>query len=373
MTPRSWARVVLALCLALFVEGGIFVTSVDAAETITYTYDAFGRLVQVARSGTVNNGISESYSYDRADNRSNVMVTNGATLTVSPASLPAGTVGAAYSQTITASGGTGTGYSYSLSSGALPAGLSLSSSGSLSGTPSAAGTPSFTITAIDSASTTGSHAYIVTINPAVGISPASLPNGTVGTAYSQTISASGGSAGYSFAVSAGALPAGLSLNSSSGAITGTPITAAGNSFTITATDNTGNSASQAYSVTINGAAGQCSGISFAIGNASGTEGDTLIFTVTKSGSTSSICSVNYATANGTAVAGTHYTATSGTLTFLAAQTTATISVVTNNLNRLSGTKTMYVNLSSPTDGASITTSQGIGSIAASGGGTCKTC
>jgi uncharacterized protein RhaS with RHS repeats len=46
-----------------------------AAETITYTYDAKGRLVKVARTGTVNNGVNTSYSYDKADNRTNKSTT----------------------------------------------------------------------------------------------------------------------------------------------------------------------------------------------------------------------------------------------------------------------------------------------------------
>jgi hypothetical protein len=40
-----------------------------AAETITYSYDARGRLVQVARSGSVNSGVVTTYAFDRADNR----------------------------------------------------------------------------------------------------------------------------------------------------------------------------------------------------------------------------------------------------------------------------------------------------------------
>jgi YD repeat-containing protein len=47
----------------------------QAAETITYTYDAKGRLVKVVRSGSVNNGVTSQYSHDRADNRTNVKVT----------------------------------------------------------------------------------------------------------------------------------------------------------------------------------------------------------------------------------------------------------------------------------------------------------
>lgn len=46
-----------------------------AAETITYTYDARGRLVKVVHSGTVNNGVTTSYSHDKADNRTNKTTT----------------------------------------------------------------------------------------------------------------------------------------------------------------------------------------------------------------------------------------------------------------------------------------------------------
>lgn len=45
-----------------------------ATETVTYTYDAKGRLVKVVRSGTVNNGVATTYSHDKADNRTNVKV-----------------------------------------------------------------------------------------------------------------------------------------------------------------------------------------------------------------------------------------------------------------------------------------------------------
>ena len=43
-----------------------------ATETITYSYDARGRLVKVERTGTVNDNVSTNYSYDKADNRTNV-------------------------------------------------------------------------------------------------------------------------------------------------------------------------------------------------------------------------------------------------------------------------------------------------------------
>jgi len=52
-----------------------------ASETITYSYDSRGRLVRVVRNGSVNNNVSANYSYDKADNRTNVNV-------VSPNSPP---------------------------------------------------------------------------------------------------------------------------------------------------------------------------------------------------------------------------------------------------------------------------------------------
>ncbi len=74
--------------------------------------------------------------------------------------------------------------------------------------------------------------------PVVTVNPGTLPNGTVGSAYSQTITASGGTAPYSFAVTNGALPAGLTL-AGSGTISGTPTTAGTFTVTIRGTDANG--------------------------------------------------------------------------------------------------------------------------------------
>jgi hypothetical protein len=54
----------------------LFPSIVNAAETITYTYDAKGRVVKVVRTGTVNNNVTHDYVLDKADNRKNVKVTN---------------------------------------------------------------------------------------------------------------------------------------------------------------------------------------------------------------------------------------------------------------------------------------------------------
>jgi hypothetical protein len=91
-----------------------------------------------------------------------VLTVNCPTIIISPANLPGGTVNAAYSQSLSASGGAG-GYGFTLSSGTLPPGLTLSGAGALSGTPNTAGSYSFGINALDSNGCTGSTNYSVTI------------------------------------------------------------------------------------------------------------------------------------------------------------------------------------------------------------------
>jgi subtilase family serine protease len=85
--------------------------------------------------------------------------------------------------------------------------------------------------------------------PSITLSPSALADGIDATAYSATISASGGAAPYTYAVTSGALPAGLTL-SSSGTLSGTPTASGSASFTVTATDANGCTGSQAYSLTI---------------------------------------------------------------------------------------------------------------------------
>ncbi|HAK75548.1 MAG TPA: hypothetical protein DCM71_01225, partial [Runella sp.] len=85
------------------------------------------------------------------------------TVTLSPSSLPSGTVGVNYFQSITATGGTAP-YTYSVTSGSVPAGLTLQSDGTWSGSPTGVGTSNFTVTAIYGLGCSGSQAYTLTIN-----------------------------------------------------------------------------------------------------------------------------------------------------------------------------------------------------------------
>ncbi|WP_238149828.1 putative Ig domain-containing protein [Dyella jiangningensis] len=171
-------------------------------------------------------------------------------ITVSPSTLPPGTGGTGYNQTLTATGGSGS-YTYSLSAGALPPGIGLSSSGVVSGTPTTAGTYNFTVTATDGFSFTGSQSYTFTVNaPSISISPGTLPAGTGGVAFNQTLTASGGNGGYTFSLVSGALPPGIAL-SSAGVVSGTPTTAGNYNVTVKVTDGFGFTGSQAYTFTIN--------------------------------------------------------------------------------------------------------------------------
>ena len=102
--------------------------------------------------------------------------------------------------------------------------------------------------------------------------------------------------------------------------------------------------------------------SFAISDASVSEGGILGFTVTKAGSTSSSFSVDYATAGGTATSGTDFTAASGTLTFTAPETSKPVNVTTTQDTTFEPDETMLVNLSNASGGATITDSQGVGTI-----------
>lgn len=62
--------------LAIFIAALTAGVAATASETISYTYDARGRLVQVKHSGTINNNVTANYTYDKADNRTNLNVTS---------------------------------------------------------------------------------------------------------------------------------------------------------------------------------------------------------------------------------------------------------------------------------------------------------
>jgi Putative Ig domain/GDSL-like Lipase/Acylhydrolase family len=170
------------------------------------------------------------------------------TLTVNPtsplnlttSSLTAGTQGSYYDQAIEAQGGV-TPYTFSLSSGSPPEGLSLDPySGTIYGTPTSFGTSSFTVQVMDSSSpspqvATRKITLKIAPAPALTISASSLPAGTQGQYYDQSLGVSGGVAPYPASVTSGSLPEGLSIDQS-GDIYGEITSAQSETFTIAVHD-----------------------------------------------------------------------------------------------------------------------------------------
>ena len=158
-------------------------------------------------------------------------------LSVTTATLPDGTAGTAYtSTTLDATGGVSP-YTWSVPPGTLPPGLALSSSGVISGTPSSPGTFSFTVTVTDAENpaATASRTLSILVNPApLSVTTTSLAGGQVGSAYTQTLAATGGVTPYSWSVTG--LPPGLSVNPATGVISGTPQTPGTATVTVTVTD-----------------------------------------------------------------------------------------------------------------------------------------
>lgn len=166
-----------------------------------------------------------------------------------PPALPAGQVGSGYSQALAGNGGTAP-YTFTLASGSLPSGLALSSAGLLGGTPTVSGLFNFTIAATDARGLGSQQFYSLSIEQvSLAIGPGSLPNGRVGTAYRQTLTASGGIKPYSFALAQGALPPGLALGRD-GRVSGTPAGEGFFSFTAAATDARGRTGQAFYTLLI---------------------------------------------------------------------------------------------------------------------------
>ncbi len=170
-------------------------------------------------------------------------------LTMLPAAMPTGTVAVAYSQNITTSGGSGP-YTYAVTSGTLPPGLTLSTSGLVSGTPTLAGNYNFSVTSTDALGCSVVSSYVINIGcPAITLTPPSLPSGNSSVAYNQSMSSSGGTGPYNYSVTAGSLPGGLTLTTG-GVLSGTPNALGTFNFSITTTDAGGCSQTIAYTITI---------------------------------------------------------------------------------------------------------------------------
>ncbi|HUP02766.1 MAG TPA: putative Ig domain-containing protein [Bryobacteraceae bacterium] len=198
-------------------------------------------------------------------------------LAITFTTLPAGTVGTAYSQVLSAGGGQLPYHNWIVTSGALPPGLTLdANAGTITGIPtSAVGSPYlFTVTVMDSGGTVSAPiTFTVKINPPASVvilNQPTLPGGMVGAAYQLYFYASGGTQPYiNWAITSGSLPPGTSLTNFGfcvdpqmgsqaasgctvwGLLSGTPTTAGAYTFTVRVGDSAAGSALNQFTLNIN--------------------------------------------------------------------------------------------------------------------------
>lgn len=175
-------------------------------------------------------------------------------LEITTKSIPSVTAGVAYTETLAASGGKSP-YHWKLTSGTLPQGLSLASTGVLSGSTAQTGTFNVTFQVTDSSwpvQQTASQQFVLQVTSLVEITTTLLPEITAGSAYDAPIAAVGGTTPYHWSISSGTLPKGISLGSSTGDFTGTTSQTGQFSFSVKLTDSSSpvETASQALSVTV---------------------------------------------------------------------------------------------------------------------------
>ena len=174
---------------------------------------------------------------------------NITTLVVTTTSLPNAAPTVAYSQTLLATGGDGS-YTWSLTVGSLPTGLSLNpSTGAITGTPTGASS-TFTLQVASGDGQTDTGALTITVNATLAVGTTTLPDGGVGLVYgTPTLGATGGDGTYTWTVSSGSLPPGLILSASRD-ITGTPTATGTSDFTVQVTSGDAQTATQQLAITV---------------------------------------------------------------------------------------------------------------------------
>ena len=386
----------------------LYATSALASEMIAYSYDARGRLTKVSHGGSVNDGLTACYGYDLADNRTNVTVATYYDCSGAPPPPPGLTIndvsvaeGGTLVFTVTKSGATGSSVSvnFATADGTAATGSDYNAaSGTLTFAPSETA-KTISVVTIDDAAVEADETFSVnlsgasnaTINDGVGngtivnndVAPPNLAindvSVTEGGTLAFTVSRTGSTSTTStvnFATANGTAAAGSDYNAASGTLTFAPSETA-KTVSVVTIDDAAVEADETLSVNLSSASNatisdgvgngtivnnDVAAPSFSIGDAAAIEGQLLVFTVTRSGSSSGSYSLSYSTADNTAVAPSDYVAASGTLTFATNEMSKTINITTNTQGPGEGDETMFLNLSAPTGGASISDAQGLGII-----------
>lgn len=227
--PYSWQVTsgTLPLGLALNPSTGMLAGTPLVAGVTTLTF-------QVTDAGTPSQSVTATFT----------LTIPSPLLIITTTSLNNGAVGVPYSQTLTATSGTGA-YSWQLTAGTLPAGLTLNpATGGINGTPTAqvTATPlTFKVTDSGAPVQNATATFTLTIAPPptgpLTITTTALNDGVIGVPYTQKLAATGGTAPYSWKVAAGRLPSWAALAPSTGAISGTPDAISGSFMTFQVTDS----------------------------------------------------------------------------------------------------------------------------------------
>lgn len=167
-------------------------------------------------------------------------------LTVTTGSLPEGTVGIPYSETLVGTGGT---EPYTWSAAGLPVGLEIAANGQISGTPATAGTYTISVTLTDNDEQSVSKDLSLIIGEGLRITTESLPEGTVDTPYSFTLAGEGGVQPYSWSGTILSSPSGLVITTA-GEISGTPVTAGTLTVTVVLSDDEEQSANKEFQLVV---------------------------------------------------------------------------------------------------------------------------
>ncbi|MCU1329149.1 MAG: hypothetical protein JWN34_4519, partial [Bryobacterales bacterium] len=210
--------------------------SLPAGLTLDGTAGTISGTATAAGSSPFTVTVTDAYNFT-ATKAFSILIAQPISITTT--TLLPGVVGATYNPALVASGGAG-GNVWTVQSGSLPAGVTLTGGGSFSGAPSAAGTYTFTVRVTDASLNFATQALSLVVSPGVTVTTSTLPVGELTSAYSQTVSALGGLGGYTYIVASGTLPSGITLNGSTGALSGTPLSAGTSNLVFRATDSGGN-------------------------------------------------------------------------------------------------------------------------------------
>ncbi len=225
-----------------------YVTGRTTSDGGTYNFT-----VKVTDQGTPPLTVSKAFT---------LVVTPAPALSVATTSLPNAALGSPYSAVLAANGGVPP-LTWSIASGTLPPGLTLTpSTGQISGTPTTQSTTpyAFTVQVTDSSllppndqpQTTPPQSLSITVGPpnTLSIATTSLPEAESSNLYSEKIVATGGVAPFDWTLTKGILPTGMSLDASTGVISGVATAVSSNTFTIQVTDSENATASATFTISI---------------------------------------------------------------------------------------------------------------------------